>query len=482
MMHPLLRQTAHRPWPLPARRWIWRQSWRDLAFIHYRVDSGLLRRRLPEGLRLEEFDGSAWVGLVPFRMSGVMLRPFPDLPGFSSFPELNLRTYVEADGKPGVWFFSLDADSWPIVYGGSRFYGVPYFHSRMNQEKFGGWFEYSCRRRDGTAGFRGRYRPIAAPFLPQRGSFEHWAAERYCVYSSLARDQLARTEVHHLPWPMQQAEVEIHESNILTAAGISTADEKPRCHFSTGVDVLTYPLEKMGHNSLRQGSGGGSALLLCLGLACISQGMSAGDRPADYKGTPFHDSVHQGGPQKIPGRVQCAYFDLGGEGVAYHTTDTRNQGSGMLNPANGSYLNEFRMNEAVGTSYTKFHDAIDDNPFSLVRPPEGQLYVGWTSPGEWFRMTVQVERAGVYAVDLLYTSNRGGRITLEVNGNAPPAAIDIISTKNAAETVPWRQWHHWNLMMDIADVFLPEGVSVLTVHIVSGGNMNLAYLDFEPKT
>src|ERR1035437_1309865 len=119
----------------------------------------------------------------------------------------------------------------------------------------------------------------------------------------------------------------------------------------------------------------------------------------NYSGMPFHDSAYPGGPQKIPGRVQCAYYDLGGEGVAYHNQDTKNHGSGELNPANGTYLNEFRMKEGISTSYTKFHDETDNSPYDLVQPTEGQLYVGWTSPGEWFNMTVAVEHDGVYTVD-----------------------------------------------------------------------------------
>ena len=119
----------------------------------------------------------------------------------------------------------------------------------------------------------------------------------------------------------------------------------------------------------------------------------------------------------------------------------------LLNKPDGTYLNEFRMNESVDISYTKFHHQtpIDDNPFDLVQPPENQLYVGWTQPGEWFNMTVDVKRAGVYTVDLLYTSNRGGKISLDLNGKPLVSSIDIISTKNEKETVAWRQWHHWNL-------------------------------------
>jgi hypothetical protein len=198
-------------------------------------------------------------------------------------------------------------------------------------------------------------------------------------------------------------------------------------------------------------------------------------------GAPFGDSRHPAEPQAIPGLVECAYYDTGGEGVAYHTVDTRNQGSGKLNPADGSYLNEFRKDEAIGTSYTKFRKVIDNSPYDLVLPPENQLYVGWTTPGEWFNITVDVKSAGTYEIGLLYTSNRGGRIALDLGGKPLVASCDIISTWSAAETVPWRQWHHWNRMVVGSAVSLPKGVSVLTVHVVTQGNMNLASFDFRPK-
>jgi hypothetical protein len=198
-----------------------------------------------------------------------------------------------------------------------------------------------------------------------------------------------------------------------------------------------------------------------------------------YKGSPYHDSHYAGGAQMIPGRVECAYYDLGGEGVAYHDTDAKNNGSGALNPADGSYLNQFRMDEGVDTSYTKFHDQIDNNPYDVVQPPENLLYVGWTEPGEWFKITVDVASAGVYSADLLYTSNRGGTISLDVNGKDATGPLTIQSTFNAADPIAWRQWHHWNVAKGLVKLRLPKGKSVLTVHILSGGNMNLAYFDFQ---
>lgn len=218
------------------------------------------------------------------------------------------------------------------------------------------------------------------------------------------------------------------------------------------------------------------ALLWLVGFSLPAM---AANRPNDYRGKPFQDRVYHGGPQSIPGRLQCAYYDFGGEGVAYHDADAKNHGSGSLNPADGSYFDQFRMDEGVDTSYTKFHDQIDDHPYNLVQPPKQQLYVGWTEPGEWFNMTVEVKRAGVYSVDLLYTSERGGRISLDLNGQPLTGPVDVASTSNPADPVAWRQWHHWNVLNHLAQVRLRKGIQMLTLHVVSQGNMNFAYLEFK---
>jgi hypothetical protein len=220
-------------------------------------------------------------------------------------------------------------------------------------------------------------------------------------------------------------------------------------------------------------------VLLFIVLSAATASSSQSDFLQHYKGTPYHDSRHHGGAQKIPGRVECAYYDLGGEGVAYHDVDAKNNGSGALNPADGTYLNQFRMDEGVDISYTKFHDQIDNNPYDMVQPPENQLYVGWTEPGEWFNLTVEVARAGEYSAALLYTSNRGGTISIDVNGESATPPLNIPSTFDASDPIAWRQWHHWNVVPKLAKLKLPAGKSVLTVRILTEGNMNLAYLEFK---
>ncbi len=225
------------------------------------------------------------------------------------------------------------------------------------------------------------------------------------------------------------------------------------------------------------------AVSLCFAVAAMLPAIAFFESfLSQYKGWPYQDARYSGGPQPIPGKVLCAYYDLGGEGVAYHDSDPQNHGSGELNPADGTYLNEFRMREGVDTSYTKFNrkpDQIDDNPFDKVVPPADLLYVGWTEPGEWFNITVNVTRAGTYAADFLYTSNRGGTISVAVNGKDATGPLQITTTSDPADPVSWRQWHHWNLASQLFKVRLNKGKNVLTVHILTGGNMNLAYFDFK---
>jgi hypothetical protein len=202
--------------------------------------------------------------------------------------------------------------------------------------------------------------------------------------------------------------------------------------------------------------------------------------PGDYKGTPYSDKIYHAGPQTIPGRLQCEYYDFGGEGVAYHDVDTLNSGSGRLNTADGSYLHEFRMKEAVDISFTKFQDSpVDNNPFNLVEPEKDQLYVGWTMPGEWAKYTVNVTKAGTYQLGIMYTSNQSGKISISVNDEDATGFVFIPSTFIKADTVTWRQWHHWNYIDQIAKINLKKGIQAITLHTVETGQMNYDYINFK---
>ncbi|MDA3890835.1 MAG: hypothetical protein PF517_04135 [Salinivirgaceae bacterium] len=209
--------------------------------------------------------------------------------------------------------------------------------------------------------------------------------------------------------------------------------------------------------------------------ACNSSNTSS-----NYIGKAYEDEVYKGGAQTISGKLQCEYYDFGGEGVAFHDTDSANSGSGALNPADGSYLHEFRMNEPVDISYTKFREpAIDNTPYNFVDPEKEQLYVGWTKPGEWMKYTINVETEGMYQLGLMFTSNKDGRIAFAVNDIMVTEPILIPSTFVAADTVAWRQWHHWNYIGDLAKIKLKKGIQTFTLHTVEIGDMNYDYINFE---
>ena len=185
----------------------------------------------------------------------------------------------------------------------------------------------------------------------------------------------------------------------------------------------------------------------------------------------------QGKMQQLPGRLGCEYYDEGGEGVAYHDTDSINNGSGKLNPANGTFLNEFRMKEGVDISYTKSRN-IDDNPFNKVPRDMDKLYVGWTKPGEWINYTVNVNETSKYTMSLLYTSNGDGTISFDVDGSDATGPLKINSTYDARDTVSWRQWHHWNKTDSLTSIKMKKGTHKLTLHVTDHGQMNFDYLDF----
>ncbi len=243
--HPAFSRTDHRPWPLPAREWAWRQSWQDLLFAHWSVPADVLRPLIPSGLRIDEFDGSAWVGVVPFRMEGVMRRPLPDLPWISAFPELNVRTYVTHNGKPGVWFLSLDATNPLAVWAARRWFHLPYHRARMGLRQVSDRIEYTSQRIGGEAELLGWYRPTGEVDESKPGSLEHWLTERYCLFAASKSGQLSCTEVHHAPWPLRPAEAEFEKNSMLSAQGIDYTVPPELLHFAKRLDVVVWSPENL---------------------------------------------------------------------------------------------------------------------------------------------------------------------------------------------------------------------------------------------
>jgi len=220
-----------------------KQTWHDLLFAHWPIPASVMRPLVPSQLTLDTFDGECWVGVVPFHMSGVRARGFPPLPVLSRFPELNVRTYVTHGGKPGVYFFSLDAASLPAVWAARTFYHLPYFHASMSSQQNAGTIHYASRRDRGAAEFRGRFRPTVEVRLREKGSIEHWLTERYCLYTT-HRDQVYRGEIHHTPWPLQNAEAELEINTVASAAEIPLPNIPPLLLFARRLDVLIWPLQR----------------------------------------------------------------------------------------------------------------------------------------------------------------------------------------------------------------------------------------------
>jgi hypothetical protein len=221
------------------------QTWRDLLFAHWPVAADLIRQLVPAALELDTFDGHAWVGVVPFRMTGIRPRWLPPLPWFSAFAELNVRTYVNVGGKPGVFFFSLDAANPVAVATARRWFHLPYMNATISCRNEGEAIDYSSRRthREAPAAeFRARYEPCGPVTLAERGSLAHWLTERYCLYTLDRQARVMRGEIHHAPWPLQAAKAEIATNTMASAAGITLPAEPPVLHFARRLDVTLWTL------------------------------------------------------------------------------------------------------------------------------------------------------------------------------------------------------------------------------------------------
>jgi uncharacterized protein len=234
--------TSHRPFDLPETPWVMHQAWNDFLFLHWAVDPAVVRAVVPEPLTLDLRDGACWVGVIPFHMTDVRPRGTLNVPGVSNFPELNVRTYVIADGKPGVYFLSLDAHNRLAVETARLTYDLPYFAAEMAWKRRGQTLNYHSKRfdrRGPAAEFRCAYTPKGAYRYAEPGSLEQWLSERYCLHTVSASGAVYTTEVHHLPWPLREAEVTLDVNTMGEGHGIALPGS-PHVMYSPGVDVVVW--------------------------------------------------------------------------------------------------------------------------------------------------------------------------------------------------------------------------------------------------
>ncbi len=232
-----------RQYPAPTSPWVLGMEWEDLLFEHWPVAASLLRPLVPPRLELEIFEGTAWIAVVPFMMRGVRPRGTPRLPWLSAFPELNVRTYVRAGGKPGVWFFSLDADQPVAVATARRLFHLNYLWARIAYAREGESVRYRSRRRasqDGAAEWRGTYRPLAGSVDTTRGSLGDFLVNRYCFYAADGAGRLLRGEIDHGPWPLQPAAAEVAVDTMTRPLGFDLPAGEPLRWFARRLEVKAW--------------------------------------------------------------------------------------------------------------------------------------------------------------------------------------------------------------------------------------------------
>lgn len=223
------------------------QRWNDLLFLHFPFAPEAIRALVPEALTLDTYDRRAWLSITPFWLNHLRPAGVPSVPWVSSFPEINVRTYVTHQGKPGVFFFSLDAGNLSAVWGARIFYRLPYWHASMKIKGQGtDKIEYRSKREHGPrpAEFQASYAPTSRAFRAGLRSPDQFLTERYCLYA-YNRKRLYRAEIHHLPWELQDAEYEIPSNTMTKPLALSLPGNPELVRFSREIKVLVWAPERV---------------------------------------------------------------------------------------------------------------------------------------------------------------------------------------------------------------------------------------------
>ncbi len=196
---------------------------------------------MPAPLAVDRHSGSAWIAIVPFRMTAIRPVGLPAIPLLSETLELNVRTYATVGGVPGVYFFSLDAASRLAVRIARRFFHLPYFDSAMSCKETGEAFHYRSARRTQKADCEVIYRPTGPARASESGSLAYFLTERYALYTTDSRGTLLRGRIHHEPWPLQPADAQFLTNTMTAPLGL-TLSGQPLLHFSRELQVSILDL------------------------------------------------------------------------------------------------------------------------------------------------------------------------------------------------------------------------------------------------
>ncbi len=233
----ILSDTSHRPYPYPNGPWRFYQEWNRALFMHWEVPAETLREMVPQKLSLDTFNGKAYVSVVPFTMEKIRPRFLPSVGFISNFHEINVRTYVEADSKKGVYFLSMEAQKWLSAVVSKKISGLPYEKSYINRTQN----EYRSANKKNAFTLDVEFSIGAA--IPQKTALENWLTERYCLYLD-KNSELYRFDVHHRAWELQN--LEIKRLSIDYQIGPLVLSTAPNlANYSDGVKVLAWGKKKL---------------------------------------------------------------------------------------------------------------------------------------------------------------------------------------------------------------------------------------------
>lgn len=231
---------SHRPYPLPDMNWMMTQEWHHTLFVHWQVPAASLREHIPQELEIDTFDGSAWVGIVPFQVKNTRGRFMPGIPFFSSYLEVNVRTYVKYGPRTGVYFFSLDANQLLAVLGAKAIFGLNYKQANIKFKVKDHFELHSIRAAEESAKLDLRYKPVSEVSFAEQGTLEHWFTERYCLWTKRG-SQLVRGDIHHTKWELQQARAEISQQMLIPFINQGLLTKQPLLHYNKYKQAFFWP-------------------------------------------------------------------------------------------------------------------------------------------------------------------------------------------------------------------------------------------------